>query len=196
MSRSIPLMFFAICLSLTSCVTTKTYIDEEKKMRFGPEQLFVIKASGEKVVGAKLSTPKGFDPEAGWVKLDGHKYQFTDLRSYQDKHAYFIQFNGKWIKQLKRGKINVYYYEVVSETIGASPSGGHQDVSHEFFVFQKGDGPLQQLSKEGISQLLSDNREAQDKFDARFKPGQKWLPKQLDKHPKVLFECVDIYNNG
>jgi len=77
-----------------------------------------------------------------------------------------------------------------------TPSATTQYEYHQHFVFQKGDGPLQELSKEAISELLSDNREAQAKFDAQFKPGQTFLPKQLDKHPKALFDVIDMYNNG
>jgi hypothetical protein len=196
MNRNSLVPTFMVMLFMISCVTTKTYTDEEKKMRSGPDQVFVIKTNGEKIVGKEVSQPGGFHTGADWIKLDKQKYPLEEVQSYQDRHAFFVKFDDKWVKQLKRGKINLYYYETVTRMMASSPSAPARYQSNQYFVFQKGDGPLQQLSKEGISQLLSDNREAQDKFDAQFKPGQKWLPKQLDKHPKVLFEVIDMYNNG
>ena len=67
---------------------------------------------------------------------------------------------------------------------------------HQDFVFQKGNAPLQEWSIEAISEALSENREARAKFDAQFHPGQKFLPKELDKHPTALFDVIDMYNNG
>lgn len=187
---------FLVMITMASCVMSKTYTDEEKKMRYGPDQVFVIKTNGEKIVGKKVSEPRGFHAGAYWVKLDNQKFPLDEVQSYQDKHAFRVNFDGQWVKQLKRGKINLFYFETVTRVVGNSPSIPAQYESHQYFVFQKGDGPLQKLSLEGISQLLSDNRKAHDMFDAKLKPGRRWLPKQLDKHPKVLFECVDIYNNG
>lgn len=196
MKRLTPLLVLVILLPTVSCVTSKMYADEEKKMRIGADQYFVIKTNGEKISGKKLSTPSGFAFTRGWVKLDGQKYEFDDLQNYQDRHACYARFNNVWAKQLKRGKISLYYYETSAPSAFPSASGHTQYEYSVHFVFQKGDGPLQELSKEAISEMLSGNREAQAKFDAQFHPGQKWLPKQLQNHPQVLFEVVDMYINA
>jgi len=175
-----PFLLPIIAISVFSCVTAKTYTDEEKKMRFEPDRYFVIKADGTKIVGKKLSMPSGFHLAQEWVDLDGQKYKF----------------GNRWVSQLKRGKISLFWYETATPMMKMTPSATTQYEYHQHFVFQKGDGPLQELSKEAISELLSDNREAQAKFDAQFKPGQTFLPKQLDKHPKALFDVIDMYNNG
>jgi hypothetical protein len=195
MNRLAPLMALVVILPMASCVMSKTYTDEEKKMRMGPDQYFVIKTNSEKVAGNKISLAGGLT-SGGPVKLDGQKYQFDELLNVQDRHAYYAKFNNLWVKQLKRGKINLYYFETSTPMMGATPSSPTRYEYHQHFVFQKGDGPMQELSKEAISEMLSDNREAQAKFDAQFHPGQKFLPKQLDKHPKVLFDVIDMYNNG
>lgn len=196
MKRLPALLALTLILPMISCVMSKTYTDEEKRMRIQTDQYFVIKTNGEKISGSKLSAASGMNYGSGWVKLDGQKYEFSELQNFQDRHAYCAKFNNVWAKQLKRGKINLYYYETAAPMPRTSPSGGTQYEYHQHFVFQKGNGPLQELSKEAISEMLSDNREAQAKFDAQFHPGQKFLPKQLDKHPNVLFEVVDMYNNG
>jgi len=195
MTRLTTLLALALILPMVSCVMSKTYTDEEKKMRMEPDQYFVIKTNGEKVAGKKISVPNG----AGFssrVKLDGQKYELDQLLNVQDRHAYYAKFNNLWVKQLKRGKINLYYFETSTSVMGSTPSAPTRYEYTQHFVFQKGDGPMQELSKGAISEMLSDNREAQAKFDAQFHPGQKFLPKQLDKHPKVLFEVIDMYNNG
>jgi hypothetical protein len=181
---------------MMSCVSARTYSDEEKQMRIESDQCFVIKANGEKIAGKKVSMPSGFHLTQEWVKLDGKKYAFDSLANYQDRHSYYAKFGKSWVRQLKRGKINLYYYETATPMMKMSPSETTRYEYHQHFVFQKGDGPLQELGKEAISEALSDNREAQAKFDAEFKPGRVWLPKQLDKHPRALFEAVDMYNKG
>lgn len=188
-------LFFALILIAASCTTSKSFTDEEKKMRVPDDPMFVVKTNGEKVSGSKLSTAGVFSTTA-WVKLDGTKYAFDELQKYQDRHSYYAKFNNVWAKQLKRGKISLYYYETSTPEPFTGPDHHTTYVSQTHFVFQKGDGPLQELSLTAISELLSDNREARDKFDAQFHPGQKWLPKQMQNHPKVVFDVVDMYNNG
>jgi hypothetical protein len=162
-------------------------------MRSPTDQCFVIKTDGAKVFGGKLSLP-AFN--YAWVKLDGQKYEFDQLQNIQDRHAYYAKFKNVWVRQLKRGKINLFYYETRQQVaIAGPPSTTPQYQYLQHFVFQKGDGPLQELSIEAVSALLSDNREAQDKFDAQFQPGRKFLPKQMMNHPKVLFDAIDIYNS-
>jgi hypothetical protein len=191
-----PFLLLVIASSVASCVTAKTYTDEERKMRIPADQVFVIKTDGEKVTGKKLSAATGFFSGNVSVKLDGQKFEFDQLQNFQDRHSYYAKFNNVWAKQLKRGKINLFYYEAEQRMPMAGPPSAtprYETIQH--FVFQKGDGPLHELSIEAVSELLSDNREAQDKFDAQFQPGRKFLPKQMKNHPKVLFEVIDIYNS-
>jgi hypothetical protein len=194
MKRFTPLVFLTSVLPMVACVTAKTYKVEEKKMRSPTDQCFVIRNDGAKVVGSKLSLPAF---SYAWVKLDGQKYEFDQLQSIQDRHSYYTKFNNVWVRQLKRGKINLFYYETRQQVAIAGPPSAmprYETIQH--FVFQKEDGPLHELSIEAVSELLSDNREAQDKFDAQFQPGRKFLPKQMKNHPQVLFEVIDIYNKG
>ncbi len=192
-----PILLLVIAISLFSCITAKTYTGEEKRMRVETDQLFVIKTDGTKIVGKTLSkTPSGYYRTREWVNMDGQKYNFDSLQNYQDRNTFYSKFGNHWVRQLKRGKINLFYYETADRVATMGPTANSQYEYHQHFVFQKGDGPLQELSKEAISELLRDNREAQAKFDAQFKPGQKFLPKQLDKHPQTLFEVIDMYNNG
>src|ERR1700735_4935784 len=139
MNRLTSLLVLALILPIVSCVMSKTYTDEEKKMRMEPDQYFVIKTNGEKVTGKKISLSGGLS-FSGWVKLDGQKYQFDDLLNVQDRHAYYAKFNNLWVKQLKRGKINLYYFETSSPMMGSTPSAPTRYVYTQHFVFQKGDG--------------------------------------------------------
>ena len=52
-----------------------------------------------------------------------------------------------------------------------------------------------ELSITDIAELLRDNKNAYNKFTSTF--GEKdriLLPKQLQNHPRVIFEAIDIYN--
>lgn len=186
-------LFLVIVFSCVSCVMAKTYKVEEKKMRIENENVFVIKTNGEKVSGKKIATPSVFNGGADWIKIGRQKFQFDELTAYQDHSAYYCKFGPIWVKQLKRGKINLFYYEVVTPK---SPSNGNQNQYDEHFVFQKGDGKILELSSEAISEMLKDNMNARAKFDAQFKPGKVIFPKQLQNHPKALFEIIDMYNSG
>ena len=71
------------------------------------------------------------------------------------------------------------------------------DVNHTniHFVFQKDNGKLQELSSVAISELLKDNPKACGEFNAQFQPGTTFFPKQLQNHPKKLFEIINGYNS-
>ena len=102
---------------LSSCVTTKTYTAEEKKMRNEDEQVSVVKSDGKKVTGSKIDVPSIWNGKSSWIKIDGQKFEGEDINAYQDKKASYTKFgNSKdgwlWVKQLKRGKINLYYYDI------------------------------------------------------------------------------------
>jgi len=193
MKFCLSFLFLAIVFTCVSCVMAKTYKVEEKKMRIENENVFVVKTNGEKVSGKKIATPSVFNAGADWIKLDGQKFQFDELTAYQDYSAYYCKFGPIWVKQLKRGKINLFYYEVVTTK---SPMNGNQNQYDEHFVFQKGDGKILELSSEAISEMLKDNVNARAKFDAQFKPGKVIFPKQLQNHPKALFDIIDMYNSG
>jgi len=49
------------------------------------------------------------------------------------------------------------------------------------------------MSIEAISELLADNKRAQDEFNAQFKP-EKLSSQTAANHPRLLFDVIDIYN--
>ncbi|HZE84921.1 MAG TPA: hypothetical protein VE035_11480 [Puia sp.] len=175
---------------------TKTYTAEEEKMKIEPDKVLVVKRNGEKIIGRKFSKPGSFNIDGHWVKVDGIKYQLDELTAYQDTKAYYMQFGPIWVKQLKRGKINLFSYDQVTYNSMEMANMPRKDETETHFVFQKGDGKLLELSVEAISELLADNKRAQDEFNAQFKPGRVILPKQLQNHPTVLFDVIDIYNGN
>jgi hypothetical protein len=187
-----------ISLLAFSCSPTRLYDLEEKKVRFPDTPIFVTKSDGVKLTGRSISTPGSFAFSHDWIKLDGQKFLMGELQNYQDQHAFHIKYNSVWARQLKRGKINLYWY-ITSVPEQRMMSTGryatvYKNIAH--FLFQKDDGPILELSGKQISELLSDNREAQAKFDATFKPGRKWFPQHLADHPKTLFAILDMYNNS
>jgi hypothetical protein len=180
-------------LPMVSCFSSRPYAKEEKEARLPGDPIFITKSSGEKVLGKKISTPGLFHySQTQWVKLDREKYTLPDLQNYQDLKKYNVKYNNVWATQLKRGKINLYWFP----TYGAASTygGGERYATSIHFLFQKGDGALLELSPTSVSDLLSDNREAQAKFDNTFKPGRKLFPQHLLDHPRILFAIIDMYN--
>src|SRR4051812_41209737 len=96
-----------------SCVLQKTYTVEEKKMRIG-DDLFVVKKNGEKISGKKIQMLGIHNGTETWVKIDNEKIDVNEVIAYQNKDGYHINFeklgDRLWPTQLKRGKINLFYY--------------------------------------------------------------------------------------
>ena len=191
-------LFSVSILLCTSCVMTKTYTKEEKKMVLDNKIAFVEKNDGQKITGNKISFPSGFSKKS-WVSLDGQKFQPNEIKAFQTKSLYRVKFGHDkdwvWVTQLKRGKINLFYYEVLEH--GSYYNGTKyvsENKSTQHFVFQKGDDKLLELGLASVSDLLKDNKAAFAKFNAQFKPGKVLFPKQMQNHPKVLFDVIDIYN--
>lgn len=188
-------------LFLCACVTNKTYRVEEKKMRIGSSNAMIIKAGGDTVVGKRLSLPSEMHQWATWIKFDGSKIESTGIQAVQDDRSFYAKFGDdksyRWVKQVKRGKINLFYYETQSTTGYYSASNPNKYTYATHFVVQKENGPLQDISIAAMAEYLKDNRAAYAKFVQKFgDKDKKFLPKDLQKHPKVLFEAVDIYNEG
>ena len=186
LSFALPLILMFL---LNSCVTTQTYTREEKKMKIDNEGVLVVKKDGKSIYGKTLK----FVYKSSSIKIDDQEFKTSDLFAFQDKTAYFAKFGTDkkyiWAKQLKRGKINLYYFDAPSYYT----SNGKTNITH--FLFNKGSEKLLELSITEIAELLRDNKMAYNKFTTTF--GEKdriLLPKQLQNHPKVIFEAIDIYN--
>lgn len=188
-------------LLLSSCVTTKTYTNEEKKMRNEDEPVYVIKSDGKKIVGSKISVPSIWNGKSSWIKIDDQKFEGSDIDAYQDKKASYARFGNTkdgwvWVKQLKRGKINLYYYDIITrEQYYDGTKYVNRNNTQTHFVFKKANGRMLESNITEIAEMLKDNKEAYQIFTNQFgSADKKVLPKQLSNHPKVLFSAIDIYN--
>ena len=186
---------------LNSCVTTKTYTTEEKKMRNEGESVYVIKSDGKKVGGSKIDVPSIWNGKSSWIKIDGQKFEGEEISAYQDKKASYAKFGNKkdgwlWIKQLKRGKINLYYYDInTNESYYDGTKYVNRRNTQTHFVFQKANDRMLEANMTEIAEMLKDNKEAYQTFTNQFGTADRAvLPKQLQNHPKVLFSAIDIYN--
>jgi hypothetical protein len=198
MKNTISIFLIGILFSISACITVKTYTDEEKKMKIG-DKVFIIKKDGEKISGEKISYPPAFG-FSKWLKIDGQKIQDSNISAYQDKHGYHIKFgnpfNWVWVIQLKRGKINLFHFESLRQRFADAANPSHFE-TEEHFVFQKDGGQLYESSIGKLAEFLQDKPEAYNKFISQF--GGKdliFFSKELIKHPKVLFEVIDIYNGN
>jgi hypothetical protein len=186
-------------LLLWSCVTNKTYRVEEKKMLVDNKTALLIKAKGDTVRGSSLSLPSTMHPYAKWIKFDGNKILSDGIVALQDGKSFYGKFGNDssyhWVKQIKRGKINLYYFDV--QTIDDfNAVAGHSKYSiSTYFVVQKGNEPLQEANIAGMAERLKDNNAAYARFVRQFGDHDRSvLPREMSKHPKAVFEAVDIYN--
>ena len=162
---------------------------------------FIVKKNGDKVYGKKITRPSAMNPDQIWIKLDGQKFDNDDLEGYQDANGFYALFDrhgtNTWVKQLKRGAINLYTYETYA--VPGSMQGSPSSQNHDHYVFEKASTGLElaELSIPDIASILKDNKRAYDTFTAQFGSiDKKILPKQLENHPQVLFDAVDIYNGN
>ena len=108
----------------------------------------------------------------------------SELQSCQNPDKYCIRYQNVWAAQVKRWKINFYYFLTYSTSTDMS---GHMQVHNAIhYAFQKGDGTLRELSREAVSEGLSDYREAKALFDATFRPGEKHHFILLSEHDRKL----------
>lgn len=191
----------SIIVWCSSCVTTGTYTKEEKKMRNPDEKVYAELNNGKKISGSSISYPSVFKAEKSWIKIDDHKLDVKEMVSYQDKSAMYARFGNVdnswiWVKQLKRGKINLYHYDIVinkSYYDGIKYVNRSETTTH--FVFQKGNAPMIECNITEVAAILRDNPKALSIFTGQFGSTDKgFLPKQLQNHPQVIFNAIDIYN--
>jgi hypothetical protein len=180
-----------------ACVTSKTYTSQEKQMRYNDNKVFVERKDGTKLTGNKLKLPVNWMGKSKGMFLDNNEINGDDIVAYQDAKAYHRKFEGIWVKQLKRGRINLYYYETVMNSApyydGTKMVNGSSKTT-QHFVFQKGNDAMIEANKTQISDLLKDNPTAYAKFNEEFRPDLHLFPKQLQNKPGKLFEIIDIYN--
>ena len=160
----------------------------------------IIKENGDTVKGKSLSLPSAMHAYAKWIKFDGKKIPSDGIVALQDCKTFYGKFGNDssyhWVKQVKRGKINLFYFDVQTYAVHPLP-GEPKYIIETYFVVQKGNEPLQEANITGMAERLSDNKAAYARFVQQFGDHEKkFLPKDMSKHPKVVFEAVDIYNAG
>ncbi len=114
---------------LNSCAPVFKYTSYEKIMVVDNGQTFIEKVNGERIYGTKVKFEKNTMPmheavlsKTGMITIDGDKYPISDIIAYQFKGAYCKRFEQlpdsksdkyiyRYLPQIKRGKINLYWRE-------------------------------------------------------------------------------------
>ena len=186
MKRLIPFAF--LCIVLHSCVTFKMYDNETKKMRLPEYEVLVVKTNGEKIAGKKLKWghDKSIAKDVSLI-IDGNPIPIGEIYAYQDEKSYYRRFQSYWARLLRRGKINLYYYEIYNGVSDRAERG-----YYDHFVFEKNNGELKELTKREISEWLADNSTAQNKFNSIFKKGDVFIYRQM--RLDEIVSIIDMYN--
>jgi hypothetical protein len=177
-----------LAVLFNSCVTFKMYDRETAKMRLPEYDALVIKTNGEKISGNKISNVYDKKVFKEFVfKIDGNTIPESQVIAYQDKKAFFRKYNNQWAKSLRKGKINLFYFDTYVSS-NSRDSRGYTD----HYVFEKNNNGLKECSKSEISEMLIDNSEAYNKFNQEFKKTNGYIIRQM-KLAEIL-SIIDIYN--
>lgn len=178
----------AVMILLQSCVTFKMYDKQTKKMRLQEYEALVIKLNGEKVQGKKITRIKDKKAPNGFAfKIDDTIIPEKEVFAYQDKKAYYRKFKDEWVKLLRKGKMNLYYYDVYTYSNDRASRG-----FDDHYVFQKGDGELKELRKHEIAVEIADNSEALHKFNAMYKRGNHYANRSMKLNE--IISVIELYN--
>ncbi len=196
------LVHAVIAIALSSCVTTKQFekpFDNEKVHgRSSPNETFIIKINGEKIIGNKIvHRGKAYDERTvhkNWIAIDGQKIMEKDFYAYQHKEGYYMYYKPLnripfFIPRIRQGKINLYYYE-------HAPLGPNQnDVrgAYHVYVFEKEAGKLEELTFASFSSAIGDNPEALGKFRQLY-PNSKIPLFNEKENLRNLTSVVELYN--
>lgn len=186
-------LYSLLLLILTSCTTMKAIDDGRQvdKGREPGEQFFIIKENGEKIISAKITRPAVGNHIESRITVDGKKMDGPKLFAFQDTEGYYAwlketsptkYWKGRFIKRVRRGKINLYYYG----------SRGTYDNS-DYYYFEKEKGKFEPLTFESFSTALSDNQPALQELRRRYPKG-KILDKDTQRNSQDLPAIVELYN--
>lgn len=186
-------LYSLLLLIFTSCTTTKAVDDGRQidKGREPGEQFFIIKENGEKIIAAKITRPAVGNNIESRITVDGKKMDGPELFAFQDAEGYYAwlkatsptkYWKGRFIKRVRRGKINLYYY-------GSRSTYDNAD----YYYFEKEKGKFELLSFESFSSALSDNPSALQELQ-RLYPKRKILDKDIQRNSQDLPAIVELYN--
>lgn len=145
------------------------------------EELFVIKANGEKIIA---TTIKRQTTTVGRIIVDGQKMDAPDVIAFQNQEGYFVwrssspekSRKGYFSLRLYRGKINLYL-------------GGMEDS----YLFEKEKGKFQFVDYESLSSAISDNPQALEVLH-RLYPKRKIKQLPADGNRDDIIKIVEKYN--
>lgn len=203
-----PVVLLASIVLYTSCSVSKPFdrrVNQEQiKGRESNEELFIVKADGEKIIAKKLQyqTRTSLFPSATIankaVAVDGKKIDFGEYTAIQTSYAYKILYrpedstgttNSIYINRLRYGKINLYHYE----QLGSVKNNWQRKTVYQEYVFQKENGQPKPLNYDNFAAAIKDNNAATDRLKLLFPSGS--IPvTEAQKTLKNLLEIVECYN--
>ena len=184
----IALCLFAVYsfICFSSCTTFNQFDSEAKKGKEN-EEIFIIKKSGEKLSGSRISQASAMS-QADWFKIDGQKVERKDMYAYQNKKAYHIITDGSDIQRLRAGKINLYYYDSYSSGPGRADRGYTSN-----YVFEKEKGKFVSMNYKNFEDALKDNPGAVKKLQEVF-PRNRISNGEKEKLYELI-KVVELYND-
>jgi hypothetical protein len=152
--------------------------EDDLKGKENDTEVFVITSDSVKHSGTKLKFPPAYFQTSEYIAIDGVRYprkKKQDIIAYQTKDAYFAYFAeaDKDMQRIRKGKINLYVYYVITNT----PGHATNDMARRY-VIEKDKNKFLLCKYEILEQAFSDNSAVLQKFHELF-PDKKETDKTL-----------------
>jgi hypothetical protein len=194
----------ALLLFLCSCVSNKgfqkPFLTEHKSGMEQSNNVFIIKKTGQKITGSKLSySPTSIwrvKQKEDWIAVDGEQVYTDECEIIQTTESYKRLFKPAqpvyqpafFISRLRYGRISLYYYEHEAMDHGNDVRG-----AYHVYVFEKQKDKLEEMDYESFAAAVKDNAAASQKFRELY-PNSK-IPRFNEKgNLKNLLAVVELYN--
>lgn len=196
MKQIILTALIAGAMCLPGCVSIYEY-DKEKHSVIDKSAHYIFEMrDGSRITGSKLKWQRAEGFNGTSITLDGKKLAYEDIVRYQDKNGVFYRMaNGKWAGLLRRGKIDLYHFDVsvvVGHHTGAGGSQMVDEASNDHYVFSKNGSEPVELTRRQIADLLRDNQAAYQLFISHWQPSDQLLPVSGALHN--IIAVVERYN--
>ncbi|MFN0188094.1 MAG: hypothetical protein ACKVQV_05275 [Bacteroidia bacterium] len=176
------LFFIFIALSSSRWRGPGSYYRDDKVEDNSDTRNYYVKNSGEKVFCGKVEYNSRM-LRKDVVEVDGQELNTSEVLGYRFQDKYFGRINGRYVRRIIHGKINIYFVDV--NTSNSSYTAYYSQVGEK--------APLVQIFQvEDLLNLVNGCKISTDMINKKARE----LKRALKEDPKYFNKIFEIYNNG
>ncbi|HMO61838.1 MAG TPA: hypothetical protein PKC39_12550 [Ferruginibacter sp.] len=186
---------FFIYLAFACTVHKKLWCDSMDANVKADEETenFILFNDGNKIAGEKIAFKSGTLTK-DVIMIDKDKYPIAETRGFKSNGIFFGRYKNTYAKRIIKGKINIYYREIIKHGTSTNASGQTRSTINVdcLFYYQVGDtGIIEEFYKyKTIRQLIQSCPAAAAMMD---KP-DKEIRKMVKANAKFLNSVFETYN--